>query len=801
MNKLKLFALAVMAGGVQTAVAAPKNLNDSSKVYDLDEVVVVKQSKEQYRLRLQPISSTMFSGYDADALNARDLRDLSQYVPNFNMPNYGSRYTSAMYVRGIGSRVNSPAVGIYVDNIPLMSKSAFNTHVYSLSRVDVLRGAQGTLYGLNTEGGLVRLYTRNPMDYQGTDIKLGAGTHFYRNAELSHYQKVSDRLAFSLAAFYDGQNGFFKNQTSGKRADNYDEAGGRLKLVFRPTQRWDINFLADYQYTHQNGFPYGVLDADGFATDPNTDQANKYRRNIFNTGLNLTFHANGFDFNSTTSYQYLKDYMDMDIDYMPQNYMTMYQQQLQNSFTQEFTLRSTRPVGGFWHWTVGAFGGFSWLKTGTNIGFNQAMDDFLGSTIETAMYNAMINSMAARFMATGMSADAAAQMAASTIARAGGVSLTSDMYDVPGTFHTPNTNLGFYHESNFDITPRLTATLGLRYDYDYVSVAYNTGAAMLSVADVMGQHAEVTVSSLLDNGTHNHFDQLLPKFGLTYKVADNGSNVYATVSKSYRAGGYNIQMFSDILQTELQANSSARGNYAVPHTDADYKNVNATIAYKPETSWNYEVGTHLNLFGNRVQFDLAAFYMEIRNQQLSQMAGNYGFGRMMTNAGKSYSCGIEASLRGRAFDDHLDWMVNYGYTRAVFDDYTDSVEVNGTYTLVDYHGKRVPFVPEHTFAASADYRFDLVSGFIRSITVGANVNAQGKTYWDEANTLSQKFYAVLGAHVGLDFGQVSLNVWGRNLTDTRYNVFAVNSGVTGTTQWFAQRGNPFQMGADVKIHF
>ncbi len=127
--------------------------------------------------------------------------------------------------------------------------------------------------------------------------------------------------------------------------------------------------------------------------------------------------------------------------------------------------------------------------------------------------------------------------------------------------------------------------------------------------------------------------------------------------------------------------------------------------------------------------------------------------------------------------------------------------VNGKRTLVDYHDKRVPFVPEHSMAASADYRFDLAAGVVRSITLGANVNAQGKTYWDEANTLSQKFYAVLGAHLGLDFGKVNLNIWGRNLTGTRYNVFAVNSGATGASNWFAQRGNPLQVGADVKIHF
>ena len=59
--------------------------------------------------------------------------------------------------------------------------------------------------------------------------------------------------------------------------------------------------------------------------------------------------------------------------------------------------------------------------------------------------------------------------------------------------------------------------------------------------------------------------------------------------------GYNIQMFSDILQTELMANSRKvqQGDYDVPHTSADYANMDVTISYKPETSWNYEVGACL----------------------------------------------------------------------------------------------------------------------------------------------------------------------------------------------------------------
>ena len=127
-------------------------VSDSSRVVDLDEVVVVSQSKEYTKLRQQPLSSSVLTNNEISLLGVRDLREVSDFVPSFVMPAYGSRYTSSIYVRGIGSRVNSPSMGIYVDDIPLMSKSAFNSHLWQLDRVDVLRGAQGTLYGMNTEG-------------------------------------------------------------------------------------------------------------------------------------------------------------------------------------------------------------------------------------------------------------------------------------------------------------------------------------------------------------------------------------------------------------------------------------------------------------------------------------------------------------------------------------------------------------------------------------------------------------------------------------------------------------------------
>lgn len=812
-----------------TAANADTAVNDTIEcVYEMNEVYVYKP-KEHFALSQQPLSSTSFNQGQLKNLNVNSLQQLSAYVPSFTMPVYGSRLTSAMYIRGIGSRVNSPAVGLYVDGMPIQSKSAMNFHVYDAERIDVLRGPQGTLYGMNSEGGLIRFFSKHPMTYKGTDLKLSVGNKFTRTAEVAHYGQVNDKLAFSIAGFYNGQNGFLHNKFNGERADAFNEFGGKGRFVWTPTDRLTFDFIADYQYMRQNGFAYGqIVTPEQIATanimspyyglkagtqDPNQNRQSNYRRNMLNTGLGIKYLGNGFALHSMTTWQFLKDYMMMDIDYLPMDFIHIEQRQHQNSLTQELAIKSRNDKA--WQWTFGAFGSYQWLKTNAPVMFDKDMNKVMSKAITqyayTGMLAAMAKRIAARLIAAGVPAEQAAEQAkiaaAAAILKAGGVNITMDMGTIPGLFHTPTLNLGVYHESNIDLTSRLRATLGLRYDYSNVEIDYATSARIMMNQKVMGQEVNSVISSMLAHKERNHFGQLLPKVGLTYRFDDLGSNVYATWSKGYRAGGYNIQMFSDILQTELSAASrTARGSLDIAHDEAAYERIARTIAYEPETSFNYEVGTHLKLNGGKLNIDLAGFYMQIHNQQLSVMAGNYGFGRMMTNAGKSHSCGVEASVRGEALNNKLSYAVSYGFTSAQFDEYADSTALG----KMNYKDKRVPFIPQHTLGATADYLIavspdallDPTNKFhLRSVTVGLNLAAQGNTYWDEANTLSQNFYATLGAHADGDFGPMHINLWIRNLTDTRYNTFAVQSGATGQKFAFAQLGNPFQMGVDFTFHF
>jgi outer membrane receptor protein involved in Fe transport len=820
-------AFAVLALNVHAEVV--EELADSSKVIDLDEVVVISQPKEQVRLRLQPVSSNVFGSEQLQQLNVHDLSQLSDYVPSFTMPSYGSRLTSSMYIRGIGSRVNSPAVGIYYDNIPLMSKAAFNNHFYMLDRVDILRGPQGSLYGQNTEGGLVRIYSKNPMNYQGTDIRLGIGTGLYSNVEVAHHHRPSDKLAFTVAGFYSGLKGFINNDNFKEKNDLANEAGGKVRLIWQPTTKLKFDWTADYQYVNQNGFAYGefhpfdylpeiysssYVPADTDVKDPATTIMNGYKRNMFNTGVSIGYNTERLLFTSTTSYQYLNDAMLMDQDYMTPDYLQLHQYQKMNALTQEFVLRSHDKS--IWQHATGIYGSYQWLHTDAPVSFGDAITGPIGNAITNAMRGAMQQSMYPRMyqqmleqmLAQGMP-QAVAEKQAQAAAEAAlqktldGISMRAEMA-VPESFKTPSMNIAAFHESNILLGDHFKLTLGLRFNIDKVKIEYDALAYMNMTGGTAERQATYHLTSHVVDSRQKTFTQLLPKVGLTYSLDRNIGNIYALVSKGYRAGGYNIQMFSDVLQTELNAHQqdAMRGDYDVEHTPQDYDYIEETISYKPEESWNYEIGTHLNLFGGSTHFDLALYYMQIRNQQLSVMEPHSNYGRMMVNAGKSHSCGLEATLRGKAIDNALDWGVTYAYTNAKFDEYDESEEhYTPSYSsdmilvdAMDYSDNYVPFVPQHTVSAMLDYH-------IGQFTIGANMNGQGKIWWDEANTYSQKFYALVGAHADYDFGPVLVSLWARNLTNTHYNTFAVASSAAGGQRYFAQRATPIQLGLDVNIHF
>ena len=168
-----LIALALFSASGTWAGELPK---DTLKVIDVEEIVVIAAPKENRKLRELPTAVTMLSQQDMQANQVNSIKSLTALVPNIFIPDYGSRLTSAIYIRGIGSRINTPSVGLYVDNVPYIDKSAFDFNYADIERIDVLRGPQGTLYGRKTFLSRIIDNSESADGMQWGELGVGAGS-------------------------------------------------------------------------------------------------------------------------------------------------------------------------------------------------------------------------------------------------------------------------------------------------------------------------------------------------------------------------------------------------------------------------------------------------------------------------------------------------------------------------------------------------------------------------------------------------------------------------------------------------
>ena len=818
MKKHLLIATAILMTGHAWAGNINTLSDDTTKVIDLEEVVIISTPKETSKLKQLPVSVSLLSQQDMQTHQVTSLKRISGLVPNLFIPDYGSRLTSAMYIRGIGSRINTPAVGMYVDNIPYLDKSAFDFNFYDIERLDILRGPQGTLYGRNTMGGLVKVHTRSPFSYQGTDVKLGYATgDNHRNLSLTHYHRISDRFAFSAGGYYEGSDGFFTNSFLDKKVDEMQAGGGRIRAVWLPGDNWKLDFSINYDYTDEGGYPYyytgklgGEEDRKDLLDKIAYNRESSYRRSLLNTGLNIEHQARHFIFNAVTGFQHLKDRMFMDQDFSPFDTYTLEQKQRINSISEEISFKS-KP-GKRWQWTTGVFGFYQSMNVNSPVTFRKdgmtMLNQLLGSVIPGKIEVPMGPVMAMNILPS--------------------LNITSPEMPIDGHFKTPQYNVALFHQSqfrNFLGVEGLSFTAGLRLDYEKMRMNYNSGTSLGYTVGINGQMVQggqvireiammpatpLTVESRYEGKLSKDYIQLLPKFALQYDFNQGKSNVYATISKGYRSGGYNYQMFSELLQASLRNDMMRQskeaimekvpGNYVelvaehFPNA-GENPDVRSAVEYKPEYTWSYEVGTHLSLFNGKLQADLATFYMKTKDQQISKMAIS-GLGRITDNAGESESYGFETNLIAN-INRHLQLNASYGYTKATFVKYEIGDPLSSAEPAVNYNGNYVPFVPMHTLNVGGSYSFFFNDGWAQNLTLGANVTGAGKIYWTEANHVSQDFYATLNGYISLKAKAVQIDLWGRNLTDNNYTTFYFESMGRG----FEQRCKPIQVGVDVRLHF
>ncbi|MCL2414627.1 MAG: TonB-dependent receptor [Bacteroidales bacterium] len=734
---------------------------------DLKEVVI-SSDRETNDLRRLPTAISIITPRMLDQQQITSVVNLSAIVPNFFIPNYGSKFSTPVFVRGIGNRSGGQSVGLYVDNMPLLSNSVFNFDFLDVRQIEVLRGPQGTLYGRNAMSGVVNIRTHSPLDGNRDRLSLSLGNYglFRANASVSRIL-IDERLGVSFSGYLDRNSGFFENQYDGRRADRLSSSGVRMRWDFQPSNRWNIQWITNFDHSSQGAFPYGVYENGNIAL-PNFDHRGEYIRTIFSSGVNVRYENNRIVFNSTTGFQDLGDNMNMDLDNTPLSLFTLNQRQNESNFTQEFTLRSRPNPKRNLQWIVGAFGFHRNLRTdvATTIG-QDGIANILQYHLDTAMAGAPVS-----------------------------IVFTDNEIPIPGRFETPAFGGAFFGEltRNNLFFNGFSATIGARLDYERTRINYNT--SMLANIDIFapphmgGNRSDVTGTRLIGENSMS-FVEFLPRFALKYEF--NGRHhVYFSVARGYKAGGHNIQMFADIVQEIVR---QKRDTLPIPQESPD--SIIPQIRFNPEHSWNFEIGARSEILRNRFFAEASIFYIDVQDVLITQFVRT-GHGRMLRNAGRAESMGVELSLRAFLFEG-LEISANYGFTRATFRD-NKQVTINrdGTTDTIDFSGNFIPFAPRNTFSIAASYTRPVRnSRIIDRFNFHAQYNGAGRIYWTEANDVYQNFYGLLNLRAGVSRGIFSMNIWTRNTLNTRFTAFYFES----MGQKLGQRGTPFQIGVDLAVRF
>ena len=718
---------------------------DSVLLQAVDIVSSVKISDDEV---MSAYSTTTLRRADIENRHISSVKELSAIAPNFYQPDYGSRMTSSMYVRGFGSRIDQPVVGMNIDGVPVMNKNNYDFELFDIDRVQVMRGAHGLLYGRNTSGGAINLYTMSPLNFQGKRFTLEYGSANNVRVKASHYAAPSNRFGWAVSVLYNHSDGYFINKELGKNCDGGDNGALRLRLQWLPGDDWSIDNTLSAGYTAEGGWAYRHYNpADRSLAPVAYNDECSYKRLNISEGLVVKRAFDWGAISSTTGYQYVDDRMRLDNDFLPLDYFSMGQYQKEHSLTQEFVVKADDL--GLFNVLGGLFGFFKHNDMSAPVHFKQyGIDNLILKNANEEWYYSLDNGTRE-------------------------LSFKEDNFIIYDDFVIPAFGVAAFVQGGISLHG-FDVKAGLRTDYEYSSMSYDSHSTVhystykeVSGYDVMntvfkGQRA---VDALV----------LLPSLSVSY--GGDWGNVYASARKGFKAGGFNTQLFSDILKQKMM-------NSFVGSDD----NVDASsTVYKPEENWTFELGTHLSpLDSKKLDIMASLFYIDCRNQQLKTFPDGESTGRIMSNAGRSFSAGAELSARYVLGDITFD--AGFGYTHAEFIKYNRGD--------VDLSGKILPYAPRETYSLNVAYRLPVPRSFANIFVLNVGWNGVGRTYWNEENTLSQPFYSLLSASLAWEKGHWGVSLWGKNLLNEKYNTFYFRS--IGN-DFFAQ-GKPLHFGISMHIN-
>ncbi|MBT7980976.1 MAG: TonB-dependent receptor [Akkermansiaceae bacterium] len=318
-----------------------------------------------------PMSATAFSGTDLGVMNRFSDRDLADLIPNYSKTDTGiGSFGDVSSMRGLTNTpfFSSPSVIQYVDDVPSGNIFSHTAPLHAVDRVEILRGAQSTLFGVNSYAGVVNIVSKRP-----SNVLEGSITSSFANYDSKSFDSYimgplndDNTLSFRLGGQYFERDGYLNNSLLGISPDNQEHRSGAGSIYWNLSDNWEISLSASY-----DNYDDGISRLTSLGSDPftlNSDVRGSSQQDAQSQSLRMSYESDELNFLSVTSrrnWEISPYYFDLDFGPNPGNESEIYQEQ--DSISQEFRFSSNN--NSTLEWTGGAYFGETELDGNTRRDF------------------------------------------------------------------------------------------------------------------------------------------------------------------------------------------------------------------------------------------------------------------------------------------------------------------------------------------------------------------------------------------------------------------------------------------------
>jgi iron complex outermembrane receptor protein len=618
----------MMAGAARAAEDQPA---ETAQAVGLEELVVTAQRRVESAQNV-PIAITSFSAESLEAKGILSTLGLVQFVPNlFGANNTGLGSANAYYIRGLGNTESiatfDPAVGTYIDEIYLSRQNANNFNFFDVERVEVLRGPQGTLFGRNTTGGAVSVVLKRPGTEFGGFVEASYGAYNRVLVRGTVDLPLAEGIGFKLSGYYQDDDGFAINTTTGERVNDSDGVGLRGDLRLNLTDNLEWNGSVTYIRS-------GGENLANFECDPRNPSNCNGR--FVTTGLRTTTNSTAplaisgrkarFGLGNNTDTMIYASNLEWRGENVTLNLITGFvdlKQQFHLDFADGRALPSIADpvpaVRGF------PLGGFGIINDGFHSQFSQEVK------LTGSLFGGTLDYVAGAFFFD----EANTTDFADTFAVFIGAPNPLQLLLADRTLRNTTRASAGYFQGDLNVTDKLKLTGGIRYtDETKVFGVTDNRAQCVGVASVACIN---TASLIADNGTRIPTRQnakvWTPRFVVNYQ-ANRDLLLFASATRGFKSGGWN-----------------ARGTRA-----------SELLPFGPETVWNYEAGFKSEWFDRRLRVNVTAYYLENKDLQAPSafVRPDNSIAFITQNFADYRNRGIEVELTAVPVDG-LNMFLNFGY--------------------------------------------------------------------------------------------------------------------------------------------